>query len=96
MNFRRDAKEQDQKQEEPRESRFPRRANSWTIEDVLPGIYEFGKGQFAEVKETFVKPPKITIAPEALGKVAQITSSSFVLNWSGAGEKPKLTVTITA
>lgn len=94
MNLRRDKKEQ--AQEEPRESRFPRWPNSWTIENVLPGSYEFGKGKFSEVKETFAKPPKITIAPAGLGRATQITTTGFMINWNGAGEKPKLTITITA
>lgn len=96
MNLRRDKKEQEQSPEEPREPRFQRRPNSWTIENVLPGIYEFGKGKFSEVAETFAKPPKITVAPVELGKAAQITNTGFVINWNGMGEKPKLTVTITA
>lgn len=96
MNLRRDKKEREQSSEEPCEPRFQRRYNSWTIENVLPGVYEFGKGKFSEVAEAFAEPPKITVAQAELGRAVQITTTGFAINWNGMGEKPKLTVTITA
>lgn len=92
MNFRKDQT----REEVAREVKRTPQKLSWQIEDIPPGIYEFGKGPFAEVIEGFEKPPKIKVAPAELGRASQITTTGFMLNWNGAGEKPRLTVMITA
>lgn len=68
---------------------------SWTIENVLPGIYEFGKAEFIEVPANFTKPPKITVTPAELAKPIMVETKGFMLTWDGIGEKPRVTVTVT-
>lgn len=68
---------------------------SWTIENVLPGMHQFGKAEFSAVNQTFTKPPKITVSPSELAKPIMIDAKGFMLTWNGIGEKPRVTVTIT-
>lgn len=68
---------------------------SWTVENVLPGMYQFGNAEFAAVNHTFSKPPKITVSPAELAKPIMIDAKGFMLTWNGIGEKPRVTVTIT-